>query len=360
MLRKNIMGALALVACLTWASDAYGFGHSHGSHGSHGSSGGYSSGGYSSGGSSHGSSGGYSSGGYSSGGYSSGGRSHGSSGGYSSGSSGGYSSGGYSSGGNSSGGGLLRALFGGHRRHYYTSYGSSGGYSSGGYSSWGSHGGSSYGGSSGGYGGGYYSAPAQGTPAAPPSDLPAGEAAAASAYLQGNNAALISVTVPEGAEVYINDVATTSTGSQRRYISRGLQAGKNYTYRVTAKVFRNGKQYDDTQVVDLAMGQSTAIAFDPNLGNVEEVVPVSTTLIVKMPADAKLLLAGVDTFTKGESREFTTTHLTEGDKWESYVVRGELEVDGQTMVATQYVDLNAGDVKEIELNFADATVASRD
>ncbi|MDA7978193.1 MAG: TIGR03000 domain-containing protein [Pirellulales bacterium] len=337
MLRKNIMGALALVACMAWASDAYGFGHSHGSRGSHGSSGGYSSGGYS-----HGSSGGYSSGGYS----------RGSSGGYSRGSSGGYSS------GHSSGGGLLRAVFG-RRRHYYTSYGSSGGYSSGGYSSggyssWGSHGASS-----GSYGGGYQAAPA--APAQPgPADLPAGETGGASAYLQGNNAALIAVTVPEGAEVYINDAATTSTGTQRRYISRGLEAGKNYTYRVTAKVFRDGKQYEDTKVVDLTTGDSTAIAFDPNLGNVEEVVPVNTTLIVTMPADAKLMLAGKDTNSSGDRRQFTTTHLREGETWESYVVRGELERDGQTLVATQYVDLAAGEVREIKLDFDVATIAARD
>ena len=44
--------------------------------------------------------------------------------------------------------------------------------------------------------------------------------------------ASIRVTVPEDASVYVNDALTTSTGTDRQFVSRGLRRGLNYSYRL--------------------------------------------------------------------------------------------------------------------------------
>jgi uncharacterized protein (TIGR03000 family) len=61
--------------------------------------------------------------------------------------------------------------------------------------------------------------------------------------------------------VIINGLGTHSTGSQRRYYSRGLKPGITYTYVVRVQVMRNGQVQEDTQTVTLTAGQSTALAF---------------------------------------------------------------------------------------------------
>ena len=55
------------------------------------------------------------------------------------------------------------------------------------------------------------------------------------------NSALLSVKVPADAKVFVNDRPTTSTGSDREYISRDLQTGAGYNYTVRAEFVRDGK-----------------------------------------------------------------------------------------------------------------------
>jgi uncharacterized protein (TIGR03000 family) len=65
----------------------------------------------------------------------------------------------------------------------------------------------------------------------------------------GRDAALLSVHVPAESKVFVNDLATRSTGSDRRYMSRGLAAGREYTYSVRAEIERDGKLLSETKVL---------------------------------------------------------------------------------------------------------------
>jgi uncharacterized protein (TIGR03000 family) len=73
------------------------------------------------------------------------------------------------------------------------------------------------------------------------------------------NAVVLNVTVPSDAKVIINDLATTSAGEHRRYMSRDLQPATVYRYQVRAEFMRDGKATSDEQTVDLTAGDTRSI-----------------------------------------------------------------------------------------------------
>jgi uncharacterized protein (TIGR03000 family) len=382
MIRKSFVLALigGVVLAVSSATANAGWWHhgSGGSSGSYGSSGGYGSSGSYGGWGSSGSNGYY-----------------GSSGGW--GSSGGYgSSGSYGSSGGSSGG-HRHGLFGHKHRAYYGGSSGSSGYSS--YYS-GSSGSSgytySYGyGSSGGSSGGYYSsgygssygstggvisgevystpgtivpstsvpstAPAMPTPPPVPmnpgSVVPPPAAGAFYSPVENGTAAIISVNVPAGAKVFVNGNATTSTGTARQYISRGLRAGQLYSYEFRLEAEVDGRLVTETKSIQVTGGQRAELAFNasaeaPVVGKTEKPAANKTTLILNVPADAKVTLSGSETQQTGPVREFSTDKLVAGEKWENYVVRVETTIDGQLVVAEKTVTVNAGEQRELSFDLS--------
>jgi uncharacterized protein (TIGR03000 family) len=394
MIRKSFALALIGGVALALSATAANAGWWHGGGGSYGSSGG-SSGSYGSSGGSSGSWGG-SSGGYAS--YSS----YGSSGGWA-------SSGGYAYAGSSGSYGGHRGLFAHKHRGWggssggssgYSSYygGSSGG-SSGGYGyssySYGSSGGSSGGYYSSGYGSSYgsqggviYSTPSndspiytppggQGVPSGPtpppvpvnPGVAPAAPAPPAAGTgasynaVENGTAAIIYVNVPASAKVFVNGNATTSTGTARQYISRGLRAGQLYTYEFRLEAEVNGKLVTETKQIQVTGGQRAELAFNtpadaPVVGKNEKPAANKTTLILNVPADARVTLGGAETQQTGAVREFSTEKLNAGDKWENYTIRVEATIDGQVRVAEKTVTVNAGDYRELSFDLT-ATEVTR-
>ena len=304
------------------------------------------------GGSSGGSSGGWGSNGGSSGGTAWGGSSGGSSGysrswGSSGGSSGGKTWGGSS--GGSSGGGFFR--------HHHRSRGSSGGWGSSGGSSGGYNGGSS-GGSSGGTM--YYAPMESGKPAAeapvdPSIPAPAppapGEAPAKETSLR-NVDGMMAVEVPADARIFVNGQETSSTGEIRQYISRNLQPGYNYTYEVRAEIVRDGKKVEEVKTIDLKAGEVAKVAF-----NLVPAIKVETSLTVRVPANAKVFLAGNPTKAQGEVRVFRTTSLTSGSRWSDYTIKVELEKEGKTITREEKISLGAGETKELTFDFDSEKIA---
>jgi uncharacterized protein (TIGR03000 family) len=360
MLRRNLkkltLGAAALtMAMVGGASQADAFwGHSSG--GSWGGSygGGYN--GYASYGGSWGSYGGSSGGGwhghhrhhhrrayYSSGsygGYGSSGGSYGSSGGW-------YA--GYGSSGGSSGG-------------WYAGYGSSGGSSGGSYGSWGSSGGTVI---------ETPAAPATQTPPPPPVGAPSlepgapapapGEIPPEAPPADGSaslNSATLNVHVPADAKVFVNGLATKSVGADRRYVSNGLQRGYNYSYEIRAEFVKDGQAVTQTKVIKLQAGGASDVTFGPQAED-EQIAeqPVSTSLTLHVPADAKVYLSGNETRGAGEVRRFSTTKLAAGQQWQDYVVRVEVQRDGRTLSKEETVSLKGGDARELNVDFSAPQVA---
>jgi uncharacterized protein (TIGR03000 family) len=73
---------------------------------------------------------------------------------------------------------------------------------------------------------------------------------------------MLSVAVPQDAQVYVNGVLTKTPGTYRQFVSYGLLPGYRYTYQVRAVVTRNGEQLSDTQVVRVGVGEARDLAFN--------------------------------------------------------------------------------------------------
>jgi uncharacterized protein (TIGR03000 family) len=255
----------------------------------------------------------------------------------------------------------------------YGSYGSSG--SSGGYAvSYGSYGGYGCCGSSGSYGGMIYesqpadgyvqpeapadsAAPGEPTPATPQPGLEATPPAPPSASA---TEATIWVNLPVDAKVFVNDLPTTSTGAARQYVSRGLERGRTYSYKLRVEFDRDGKAVVEDKLVRLQAGDAVTLAFGG-----QTALPgasVKTELTLHVPKDASVSLAGAATEQTGEMRTFATTALKNGQHWDDYVVRVELQMDGKTLVEEKTLNIEAGQNYELsfELSGDSIKVASLD
>jgi len=362
-----------LIGAVLGSSASAGFGL-HG-----GSSGGASYGG-SSGGASYGA--GYGSSGYAVGYGSSGGGSYASSGG----SSGGYTAAYGSSGGSSGRPGFLsrlhdrvhahiaakharRASYGssgyvaagssGGSSGGYVSHGSSGGGSSGGYYSGystfsgGSSGSASYGssgsvsyGSTGSYGTSYGSAGSVAAPYYGTSTTPTRSSSALVSNSSSDDSVRLNVSVPESAVVYVNDRKTTSIGEVRQFVSRGLEAGKSYRFEVRAELNDNGRMVSDTKTIVVTAGSQENVRFALKATPKAD-APVDTAVVLNVPENAEVTLAGNTTQVKGSTRVFKTSQLKSGEVWDDYVV--QVKVGEQ--VKTQSIRLIAGDKLELSFNF---------
>jgi uncharacterized protein (TIGR03000 family) len=169
---------------------------------------------------------------------------------------------------------------------------------------------------------------------------------------------MLTVSVPADAKVLINDKPTTSTGTVRKFTSRGLEPGRVYTYHLKAEYEKDGQAMVKEKTVQVRVGESLAVTLgeaDPEVKVAAK--PAKTGLLVRVPADAKVFLAGQETKADGEVREFTTNRLAAGQRWEGYKVRVELERNGQKLAKEQTIDIEFGELKELTFDFGPTQVA---
>ncbi|MFO0942975.1 MAG: TIGR03000 domain-containing protein [Pirellulales bacterium] len=242
---------------------------------------------------------------------------------------------------------------------YSTSYGSSGystSYGSSGYTtSYGSSGGVSYGSSgyttsygSSGYGstGTVYYGASNETYSNPVVNVASSTTVADAVYL--------TVNVPSAAKVFVNDKLTTSTGSVRQFVSRGLVGGKSYKFDVRAELLTaDGQVVTENKTLVVGAGAEEQLQF----AFAETKSPINTSLTLNVPEGAKVTLAGNSTKASGAQRVFQSSHLQLGQAWDDYVV--EVEHDGQ--VKRQSIRLIGGDQLELSFDFQPQTdrIASR-
>ena len=192
-------------------------------------------------------------------------------------------------------------------------------------------------------------------PAIPPSDadimpalptLPFDDGA--SNYRPNTTEAVLAVSVPASAHVFINDHATVTPGAYRQYVSRGLNPAASYSYQVRAEIERDGRPVSQTKHVQVTAGRVSHVAFDFNRLQPEA---QPTTLTLHVPEDAKVTLAGAATISTGEVREFSTTRLLPGQTWDDYRVDVRLERDGEVQTRSEVISLQAGKAHSLWFDF---------
>ncbi len=177
------------------------------------------------------------------------------------------------------------------------------------------------------------------------------------------DAALLTVAVPNGATVTVNGHPTSSSGTVRQFMSRGLKEGYVYTYVVKMEYELNGEKKSDSKEVKLRPGDTEQVVFEQEEVKEIEVTktdaPVTTVVKLYVPSGAKVNLAGNDTNGTGTVRTFRTTSLKAGDAWTDYAVRVTAVINGREVSQQQVVDVAAGSTIELNFDFQSADVAQR-
>lgn len=173
--------------------------------------------------------------------------------------------------------------------------------------------------------------------------------------------ATLAVQVPVDARVYVNDRPTRTTGSYRQYISRGLVPGSDYTYEVRVEVVRDGRTISDVRTVNLRAGGTQELAFrmDRPSSTIAARDSAATSLTLRVPESARVILEGQATEVTGEVRRFVTRELNDGQRWEDYRIVVEFEQDGQVQTSVKTIDLVAGRDHQLSFDFLPSRVASR-
>jgi uncharacterized protein (TIGR03000 family) len=159
------------------------------------------------------------------------------------------------------------------------------------------------------------------------------------------------VQVPESARIYVNGRPTTSTGSFRQYMSRGLSEGMSYTYEVRAEAVIDGQRIEQTKTVKLHAGETANVAFD--LATRPE-----TSLTLRVPANARVILAGQETNGSGAVRVFRTSALEAGEEWSDYEIRVLVDRDGETEVREEKISLKGGESRTLDLQLDTPKIAA--
>jgi uncharacterized protein (TIGR03000 family) len=162
--------------------------------------------------------------------------------------------------------------------------------------------------------------------------------------------ALIVVNVPDASRVYVNGYQTTSNGTVRQFLSSGLEEGKSYAYEVRAVVEKDGKEFGETKVVRLTAGNRQELTFGALVQEDEE-----TVLTIRVPEEATVELAGVETKMSGSKRVFATTKLQAGQTWDDYQVK--VTLNGVTKEHT--MTIRGGENHDLAFEFGGPQLAAR-
>ena len=181
-----------------------------------------------------------------------------------------------------------------------------------------------------------------------------------------SDAALLTVSVPhDQAKVTVNGHETSSDGSIRQFMSRGLKKGYVYTYVVKVEYEANGEAKTEEKSVKLRPGDNERVEFEkpaePSTADVTVTKNADTTTVVKLhvPADAKVTLAGNETKGSGAIRTFRTTQLKPGEQWSNYTVNVTAVINGQSVSKMRTVNVVAGSTTELTFDFDSVSVARR-
>lgn len=84
----------------------------------------------------------------------------------------------------------------------------------------------------------------------------------------------------------------------------------------------------------------------------------SATIVVSLPADARLFIDGTSTTSTSNRRVFTTPQLAPGTIFQ-YTLQAEVVRDGQTVHLTRTVPVQAYQTTQVNLDLASFTLAAR-
>jgi uncharacterized protein (TIGR03000 family) len=73
--------------------------------------------------------------------------------------------------------------------------------------------------------------------------------------------ALLDVSVPDNAEVWLEGAATKQTGVSRQFVSPPLKTGHDYHYEIKARWKQDGRDVEETREVNVHAGERLSVTF---------------------------------------------------------------------------------------------------
>jgi len=73
---------------------------------------------------------------------------------------------------------------------------------------------------------------------------------------------MLTIRVPNDARLYVNGLLTRTSGMSRTYVTKGLEPGSRYKYKVRAELNRDGEMIEETKIVYLEAGESESISLN--------------------------------------------------------------------------------------------------
>ncbi|MFK7738294.1 MAG: TIGR03000 domain-containing protein [Pirellulaceae bacterium] len=154
----------------------------------------------------------------------------------------------------------------------------------------------------------------------------------------------LTVSVPSEAKVFVNGKETKSTGAVRQFVSRGLEANKQYRFEIRAEIPSvDGEKMVEERELMVSAGDAENLAF----AFADYDKAIETALTLSVPEGATVTLAGNQTRAVGDQRTYRTSQLKPGQIWDDY----EVEVKLGDEVKRQSIRLIAGDRLQLSFNF---------
>ncbi len=197
------------------------------------------------------------------------------------------------------------------------------------------------------------------------------------------NRAIVLVRLPVDAKLFADGSPLHLTGPERKFVSPPLPAGQEFMYQFRVEYVRNGETVSVSKRVPVRAGGSVVTEFTdltatkPAVEEKNPTVPASNpgvtgttvsnavpaantepakpaestgraTIMVKLPANAKLTVDGRECPAYGPLRQFTTPAMPAGREF-AYLMKAEVIRDGRTEFSLiQKVHFRAGDQVSVD------------
>jgi uncharacterized protein (TIGR03000 family) len=189
--------------------------------------------------------------------------------------------------------------------------------------------------------------PAAVPPGRPRPELPAPEPGKGQVLLE----------MPADALVLVNDKRIDAA----TFLTPALQPGQEYDVHVEAAVVRDGKTINRVKNLQIQAGEVVRLAYkdmepaESRWTRTGQKVAAPAHITVRLPADARLNVHGVDCPLTSDTREFDTPALTPGKKY-SYSLRAEVIREGRPVAQTRRITFRSGE--RVLVSFEDLDVRS--
>lgn len=159
--------------------------------------------------------------------------------------------------------------------------------------------------------------------------------------------ATVVVQVPADADLFVDNQRSQLSTTTRKFVSPALEPGQDYYYDLRVEALRDGRVVRDSKRVTIRAGSVARVDFRDSVpGEVTAAAPAEIT--VRLPAEARLFVDNRPCPLTSRVRTFTTPKLEPGRSF-YYTLKAEVEQDGQTVVDSQRVVVQAG--KKVEVTF---------